>query len=247
MTQRSEWESFFDEHAPDYMDNVFVKATVVEVDFMLDLFGLGSGARIVDVGCGTGRHSVELARRGYRVVGIDLSGGMLAQAAKALATASDEVGRSGGSATFVKADATSFASDPAFLRSTGGVPFDAAICVCEGAFGLLGTGDDPLSHDIAILRNIAGVMGPGTPLLLTCLNATRMARHHGPEDVESGRWDPATLSETHDIGVELGGGRTLVVSERGFTAPELRLMHSMAGLEVEAIWGGTAGNWGRRP
>ncbi|MCB0125992.1 MAG: class I SAM-dependent methyltransferase [Caldilineaceae bacterium] len=41
---------------------------------------IASGGRILDVGCGTGRHAVELARRGYQVTGLDFSAGMLAEA-----------------------------------------------------------------------------------------------------------------------------------------------------------------------
>ena len=36
--------------------------------------------RILDVGCGTGRHAIELAKRGYSVTGVDLSDSMLQQA-----------------------------------------------------------------------------------------------------------------------------------------------------------------------
>jgi 2-polyprenyl-3-methyl-5-hydroxy-6-metoxy-1,4-benzoquinol methylase len=36
--------------------------------------------KIIDIGCGTGRHSIELAKRGYSVTGVDLSGSMLERA-----------------------------------------------------------------------------------------------------------------------------------------------------------------------
>lgn len=54
--------------------------TSQEVDFVLERCGLAPGARLLDVGCGPGRHVIELARRGYGVVGIDPSGAMLAAA-----------------------------------------------------------------------------------------------------------------------------------------------------------------------
>ena len=57
------------------MDEPFVTGTRGEVDFIARELGLPAGARILDVGCGTGRHAVELARRGYRVTGVDLSPG----------------------------------------------------------------------------------------------------------------------------------------------------------------------------
>ena len=82
MTEKSTWEAFFDAHAPVYEDNVFTKNTVLEVDFLLEELSLQPGDSILDVGCGTGRHSIELARRGYAVTGIDLSSEMLARAAE---------------------------------------------------------------------------------------------------------------------------------------------------------------------
>ncbi|MCB0186742.1 MAG: class I SAM-dependent methyltransferase [Caldilineaceae bacterium] len=51
-----------------------------EVDFLEQELDIASGGRILDVGCGTGRHAVELARRGYQVTGLDFSAGMLAEA-----------------------------------------------------------------------------------------------------------------------------------------------------------------------
>ena len=79
----SVWREFFDSYAPQYVNEVFTADSVREVEFLVEVLGLPAGAAILDVGCGTGRHAVELARRGYRVTGLDLSAGMLAEAAKA--------------------------------------------------------------------------------------------------------------------------------------------------------------------
>ena len=48
-----------------------------EIDFLVDALPLSPGARVLDVGCGFGRHSVELARRRYRVLGIDPAAAMI--------------------------------------------------------------------------------------------------------------------------------------------------------------------------
>lgn len=44
--------------------------TIAEIDFIV---GLGAGPRVLDAPCGSGRHSIELARRGYTVTGLDIS------------------------------------------------------------------------------------------------------------------------------------------------------------------------------
>jgi cyclopropane fatty-acyl-phospholipid synthase-like methyltransferase len=231
MTRRNEWEEFFDGHAPVYMDNSFTKNTLNEVDFVLEELRLPLGSRILDVGCGTGRHAVELARRGYRLTGVDISSGMLAEAKKAAREADVKV-------ELIHADATQFASDKLF---------DAAICLCEGAFSLLGGEDDPLEHDLAILRNIHAALKPGARFVLTAPNACRLIRLSTQEDVENGRFDPATMVEVFTVEWDAPEGKkSLQVRDRKYVPTELVLLFRQAGFEVEHIWGGTAGNWGRR-
>jgi cyclopropane fatty-acyl-phospholipid synthase-like methyltransferase len=228
--RRNEWEEFFDGHAPVYMDNSFTKNTVAEVDFVLEELSLPPGSRILDVGCGTGRHAVELARRGYRVTGVDISAGMLAEAEKAAREADAEV-------ELIHADATQFTSDKLF---------DAAICLCEGAFSLLGSEDDPIEHDLAILLNIHAVLKAGARFVLTTANACRLIRQATQEDVENGLFDPLTMVEVFTVEWDTPEGKkSLLVRDRKYVPTELVLLFRQAGFEVEHIWGGTAGNWGR--
>jgi len=225
---KHDWERFFDEHASSYMDNVFTKNTQAEVEFLLELLPIEPGDHILDIGCGAGRHSVELARRGYQVTGVDISAGMLAQAANAAEQA-------GVTVTWIKADATSYTADRLF---------DAAICLCEGAFSLLTLADDPIEHDLAILGNIQAALKPGSGFLLTALNGLRKIREHNQEDVISGVFDPLTTTDLYKMEE---GEVSVMVRERGYVPSELALLCRTAGFEVQHIWGGTAGNWGRRP
>ena len=56
---------------PAYLRNAFTKGTEQEVDFLVDALGLTPGQEVLDVGCGPGRHSLALARRGFIVLGVD--------------------------------------------------------------------------------------------------------------------------------------------------------------------------------
>ena len=231
MTKRNEWEQFFDEHAPQYMSNSFTRNTLAEADFIIQELNLPGGSRILDMGCGTGRHSVELARRGYRMTGVDISSGMLAQAEKA-------AGEAGVTVEWIKSDATQFQSDKRF---------DAAICLCEGAFGLLGKDGDAIEHNLSILRNINQALKPGGKLIMTVINGFALARKYSQKDVESGRFDPDTLAEVYPMEYDRPQGKkSMMVRERGFVPTELVLMLRQTGFEAENVWGGTAGKWGRR-
>jgi SAM-dependent methyltransferase len=229
MTEKNTWEAFFNAHAPVYEDNVFTKNTVREVDFLLEELSLQPGGSILDVGCGTGRHSIELAKRGYAVTGIDLSSEMLARAADAAKAAGVNV-------DWIHADATRF---------TLPGRYDCAVCLCEGAFGLLGQGDDPIGQPLSILCNISRSLKPQAKAVLTVLNATAMLRKHTNKDIAEGRFDPLTMVES-SAHPPREGLPAIAVRERAFVPTELILLFRLAGMSVLNMWGGTAGNWGRR-
>jgi len=225
------WREFFDSYAPQYMNEVFTADSVREAAFLVDVLGLAPGSAVLDIGCGTGRHAVELARAGVVVTGLDISAGMLREARRAADEAGVEL-------ELVEADATSF--------DLGRV-FDAAVCLCVGSLGLLG-GDDPFQHDAVVLRRAFAALRPGAPFVLTLLNGLRMIRDATQEQVERGAFDPATLTESFEMEWQAEDGpRSLPIRQRGYVPSEFVLLCRAAGFVVEHVWGGTAGDWGRRP
>ena len=229
LKEKSTWEEFFDAHAPVYEDNVFTKNTIREVDFLIEELSLSPGGSVLDVGCGTGRHSIELARRGYSVTGLDLSREMLARAGATAEAAGVKV-------DFVRSDAAQFSLPERY---------DGAICLCEGAFGLLGAKDDPIGQPLSILGNISRSLKPGAKAVLTVLNGAAMLRRSTNEDVSEGRFDPLTMVESSEHPPR-EGLPPVPVRERAFLPTELILLFRLAGMSVLNLWGGTAGNWGRR-
>ena len=73
-----------------------------------------------------------------------------------------------------------------------------------------------------------------------------MLRRYQNADVAAGSFDPLGLVESSAMPPQAGLA-AIAVRERGFVPTELRLLFRLAGLAVLGIWGGTAGNWGRRP
>ena len=226
-----EWEKFFDSHAQYYEENGFTKHTVAEIDFILRLYPLSPGSSIFDAGCGTGRHSIELAKRGYRVTGLDISKGMLDVARRNAASAGVEV-------EWIQADATEFDL---------GKKFDAAICLCEGGLTLLDAGEDAERHDAAILGNIAKCLALNAPFVMTTMNAYSIIRQMTDEQIAAGRFDPATMLANYEDEWDLPEGKTIMrIRERLFIPTEVVAMLKRAGFEVDNVYGGTAGHWAQR-
>ena len=228
---KKEWQRFFDAHAVNYEQNGFTKHTVAEVDFILALYPIVPGSTILDVGCGTGRHSIEFAKRGFRVTGVDLSTGML-EVAKANAM------NAGVDVEWIQADATDFRLEQ---------KFDVGLSLCEGGVGLIERGESAEVHDLAIFKNISACLKPNAPFVLTALNGYSIIRQMKDEHIHDGRFDPATMLANYQDEWDLPEGPTIMtIRERLFIAPEVIRMLMGSGFIVDNVFGGTAGHWARR-
>jgi SAM-dependent methyltransferase len=90
---RADWFSdFFEGMAAElWVAAIPPETTAAEVDLIEAELGLGEGARVLDVPVGHGRHAVELARRGHRVSGVDISPELLGHARAAASEAGVEL------------------------------------------------------------------------------------------------------------------------------------------------------------
>jgi len=89
-----------------------------EIPDLLKIFSENKVKRILDVGCGTGDHVIDLAKRGFNVVGIDRSSAMISEAGKRKKSMSEEAKKRG---KFIEADVKKI--NPKFKKE----PFDAAL------------------------------------------------------------------------------------------------------------------------
>lgn len=208
-----------------YLDFPFAQGTEQEVDFLVAELGLRPGQRVLDVGCGPGRHALELARRGLRVTGVDISAGFVE-----VATAAAQ--REGLPAEFRVLDARAL---------DYGAQFDAAISLCAGAFGLVGTDDDHL----AVLDGIARALRPGGKLALTFINAL-----HAFAKVDRGQpYDLYTNTTCEDVELlsPTGQAQRQRICTTAFTYRELKFMLQAVGLGLLAGYGCGAGRFRARP
>ena len=229
--EKSKWQRFFDHHAEEYLNNDFTSNTEFEVEFIIRELVLQPGQNVLDIGCGTGRHSIPLAEYGASMTGIDLSEGMLNKAREY--ASEKEV-----SIELIRANATEFRLPQ---------KFDHAICLCEGSLGLLGSDENASTRDLAILENIYACLKPGAKFILTVLNGLKKIREHSQTDVDEGKFDPINLISYDRVSIiENGESLDLIVKEKGFTPAELAHIIKQAGFEILNLWGGTAGSWNKQ-
>ena len=150
------FEPIADHLGAAYLRYSFTMGTAQEVAYLVDALGLEPGMRVLDVGCGPGRHAHELARRGIACHGIDISERFVALARERRSRRARP------------------SSDSMPEPSPSTADFDAVVSLCQGGFGLvLGAGED-----LTVLEGMVRAARPGGRLAMTAFNAYFQVRHH---------------------------------------------------------------------
>ena len=199
----------------------------------MEALGLGPGTRVLDVGCGPGRHSLALAARGIEVVG--------RRHLAALRRPRHGGTPPGQPARFERLDARALPFD---------AEFDAAISLCQGAFGLVGGPaaarrgpSASLDPDRTVLDGIARALRPGGVAAVSAFSAYFQVRFL--EDTDAFDANRGVNHERTTVRDEQGSEAEHDLWTTCFTPRELRLLAAASGLEVDAIWSVTPGRYER--
>jgi 2-polyprenyl-3-methyl-5-hydroxy-6-metoxy-1,4-benzoquinol methylase len=232
------YEELFENYAKTYDKETFTQGTSGECDFIEKEIHHDKSAKILDVGCGTGRHSIELAKRGYEVTGIDFSEAQLHRAKEKAAALSLEI-------QFKKHDARI----PHFTNR-----FNLVIMLCEGGFSLMETDE----MNFQILQNAAGALKAAGKLIFTTLNGLFPLFHsvrdfhaadqkEGDATYRDNTFDLMTFRDKNIIDFidDSGNKRSLVCNERYYVPPELTWLLKSLRFKTIDIFGAKLGAFSR--
>ena len=233
------YESLFENYGRTYDKECFVQGTLGECDFIEQELAYDKSLKIIDVGCGTGRHSIELTKRGYHITGIDLSDSQLAWAR-------EKAKQSGLKIDFQKHDARALPFDG---------QFDAAIMLCEGGFSLMET--DEMNFEI--LKSVTRALKVKAKFIFTTLNGLFPLYHSVKKFCESaGDQTSATFkSDTFDLMTfreyikavfedDSGNKKELECNQRYYVPSEITWLLKTLGYEKIDLMGAKLGAFSRK-
>ncbi len=223
------WETLFGDDFSRAYRPMTEKQLAREVDFILSSLDLPPGSVILDLGCGQGEICVELSRRGYSVVGYDLSVYQLAMAGDNAQTARQKI-------NFLQGDMREMAFEQMF---------DAVLC-WDTTFGYFEE-----EKNIEVLGRIRQALKPSGRFLLDVMNRDFAAKeapyNHWFEgdgcvcmDDMGMDWITNRLKIKRSIILDDGRSKELQYSVRLYTLSEVGRMLHEAGFRVAAVSGDIA-------
>lgn len=238
MNKKQWYQSLFENYAEQYDKESFTQGTIGECDFIETELNFDKRLKILDVGCGTGRHAIELTKRGYLVTGIDLSESQLARAKQKAQAAQLKI-------DFQKQDARCLTFDG---------EFDVAIMLCEGGFPLMET--DEMNFEI--LKSVTKSLKEKCKFIFTTLNGLYPLFHSverflaseaeaGNATYHSNTFDLMTFRDHNITEIEDDSGvkRKLECNERYYVPSEITwLLKSLEYKKID-IYGAKLGAFSR--
>jgi len=240
MEGKKWYEELFENYGRKYDSEGFVGGTIGECDFIEREINYDKTERIIDIGCGTGRHALELARRGYSVVGIDLSQSLLCKA-------QEKAANEGLNIPFLHQDARQLPFHE---------EFDAAIMLCEGGFPLMET--DEMNFEI--LKNVTRSLKINGKFIFTTLNGLFPLFHSveaffssgttgdGQATYHDNQFDLITFRDHKIVEVEDDSGNKKVLhsNERYYVPSEISWLLNSLGYHKVEIFGAKLGAFSRK-
>ncbi|MBN1584613.1 MAG: class I SAM-dependent methyltransferase [Anaerolineae bacterium] len=219
----------------DIQDMSWVEHTAREVDFVECVLALPGQGQILDLACGFGRHALELARRGYAVVGVDITEAYITQAQqRARAHGLDN------RTEFICADVR----DVSFHNA-----FDVVLNLADGAIGYL----ENDTENSKMFDLVASALKHGGKHLMGVCNGAYAIKHFPRRHWEAGNqslsladftWDAQTSRMLY-TGYAYKYGEPLTkpdetcspTSTRLYTLEELREIFQVRGMEIRQAYG----------
>jgi 2-polyprenyl-3-methyl-5-hydroxy-6-metoxy-1,4-benzoquinol methylase len=231
------YEKLFSNYANNYENEHYTKGTIGEVDFFEQEINFIQKSKILDIGCGTGRYSIELAKRGYAVTGIDLSENMLSKAREK--ARKEKIAN----IKLLKADARSLEFDE---------EFDLVIMICEGSFPLMETD----AMNFKILQNAYNSLKNKGKFIFTTLNGL-FPLFHSVKDFlndnsigmsKNNTFDLMTFREhsEYEITDDNGNKVKLQCNERYYVPSEIKWLLETLNFKNIEIMGCKLGNFSRK-
>jgi len=233
------YESLFENYGYKYDKEPFVQGTMGECDFIESEINRDKSRKIIDIGCGTGRHAIELTKRGYNVTGVDLSENQIKRAR-------EKAKEAGVAIDFQTQDARNLSFDN---------EFDLAIMLCEGGFSLMET--DEMNFEI--LKGATKALKSKGKFIFTTLNGLfplfhsvnefyKSAEKEGQSQCKECSFDLETFRD-HNTAVfedDSGNKRELKCNERYYVPSEITWLLKSLGYKKIEIFGAKLGAYSRK-
>lgn len=207
---KSPWENKqFTEMSLSKIDEKFASNTNSQVEYLINNMNLVSGNKVIDLGCGAGRHSIEFAKHGLFVTGIDISETMIDNAKRR--TKAENL------------DVTYFKCDLAELSTLNLInnKYNGAICLCESGVGVLGSEN----KDYCFFEQVYNLLLPNSYFALTCFNSLR--RYIRSKD-QNPKFDYINSIMAWSCPQEIGG-ELLSEDQRQYTPSEIKMLLTLCG------------------